>query len=128
MHPTFLKTAAKCITKLTDKAKAALDEKLEASSKTSSNKRKNADSSVTTHVQPKKIKSAPPKVHRSVILSEGEETSGEEAILISDSENNGNQGTIRDVDHEGENAEDEHDEESAEDELSKRPSLSCNTS
>ena len=52
MHPIFLQTTAKRITKLTDKAKAAIDEKLETSSK----KRKTNDSN-TTCIQPKKVRS-----------------------------------------------------------------------
>ncbi|KAG1783141.1 hypothetical protein EV702DRAFT_1191579 [Suillus placidus] len=121
-HLTFLKTAAKCITKLTDKAKATLDEKLKASSKTSSKKRKNADSSVATYAQLKKkpsrpqngplahgrrIKQVPPKVHQGVVLLEEEEMFDEEAIIISDSENDGDKGTITDVGRNGESAEEE---------------------
>jgi len=51
MQPAFFNSAAKWITKLTGKAKAALDEKLQAKSK----KRKNDDSSVAS-TQPKEVK------------------------------------------------------------------------
>jgi hypothetical protein len=137
MHPTFFKAAAKRVTKLTDKAKVAIDEKLETSSK----KQKNDNASVMAHAKPKKtksaqehgnnveeappkepiqypahgstIKQAPPKVHQGVVLSDGEDTFNDEAILISDGENDARKGTITDGD-----------EESAKDELSKRPRLS----
>ncbi|KAG2740582.1 hypothetical protein P692DRAFT_20752961 [Suillus brevipes Sb2] len=79
MHPTFFKAAAKRVTKLTDKAKVAIDEKLETSSK----KQKNDNASVTAHAKPKKTKSAQ-----------------EHAILISDGENDASKGTITDGDEE----------------------------
>ncbi|KAG2030734.1 hypothetical protein BDR03DRAFT_1016837 [Suillus americanus] len=112
MHSTILKNTTKCITKLTDKAKAAVDERLKITSK----KRKNTGgSNGTIHTQPKKAKStqehgtnsveeastephgrtieqAPPKAHpapsqRAVVHSEDEdEVLNNEAIVISDEE------------------------------------------
>ncbi|KAJ8582619.1 hypothetical protein M405DRAFT_846327 [Rhizopogon salebrosus TDB-379] len=51
MHPIFLRNTSKHVTKPTDKAKAAIDEQLEISSK----KRKNDNT--RTHAPPKKVKS-----------------------------------------------------------------------
>ncbi|OJA08026.1 hypothetical protein AZE42_10848 [Rhizopogon vesiculosus] len=101
MQMTLFSGATRRITKLTDKAKAALDEKIEGSSK----KRKNDDSSTsTTRKQLKKVKStqqsgddvdeapseeAPTMAQRSqpIVQTEEEEAlSAKDAIVLSDDE------------------------------------------
>ena len=129
MHPTFISSTAKHITKLTDKAKAALDERWEGSSK----KCKNDDGGASvTGMQPKKVKSrwehgkeveeAPPKVRgdpqRQLMVCTEEEEDVLHAIIISDdADSDANTDNDKEVNMDEEASADE--EESAEDELSK---------